>query len=125
MRFIKIIFIVLVILLFAIIYTQNLDVFTHQFELKLDLKTYVVGPYITKNIVIILAAFAIGAVVAIIFGALQSIAGSAESKYKSRKIRELEDRVRELSEERKQKEKAMSAFAPPSSAEEKNPEEES
>lgn len=112
MRFIKIIFIVLVILLFAIIYTQNLDVFTHKFELKLDFKSYLVGPYITQNIVIILAAFVIGAFVAVIFGALQSIGGSAESRQKSRRIKELEARVQELSEEKRQAQQETSGTSP-------------
>lgn len=117
MRFIKIIFIVLVILLFAIIYTQNLDVFTHQFELKLDFKSYLVGPYLTQNIVIILAAFVIGAFVAVIFGALQSIGGSSESRQKSRRIKELEARVRELSADSRQKEQQTSPFAPSATGE--------
>ncbi|MFI5322097.1 MAG: hypothetical protein ACHQ6U_00890 [Thermodesulfobacteriota bacterium] len=105
MRYIKVLFIILIILLFAIIYTQNLDTFTHEFELKLDLKSYVIGPYITKNIVIILSAFAAGAVIAVIFGALQSIGGSSESKEKSRRIRELEARNKELIEEKQREQK--------------------
>ncbi len=129
MRFIKIIFIVLVILLFAVIYTQNLDVFTYEFELKLDLKRYIVGPYLTKNIVIILTGFVVGALVAIIFGALQSISAGSESRYKSRRIKELEARVKEISEQRKHEEHvsatSSSPFATPSYSGESNPEDES
>lgn len=116
MRFIKIIFIVLIILLFAIIYTQNLDVFTHQFELKLDLKTYIIGPYITQNIVIILASFVVGAVIAIFFGALQSITASSDSRYKGRRIKELEAKVRELSAEGPRTESASASPSSPSSS---------
>ena len=111
MKFIKILFIVLVILLFAIIYTQNLDVFTHDFQLQLDLKTHVIGPYVTKNVVIILAAFLVGALVTIFFGALQSLSSSADSRDKSRRIKELEARNRQLSDEnqRLHREKERSA----------------
>ena len=118
MRYIKVLFIILIILFFAILYTQNLDMFTHEFELKLDLKSIVIGPYITKNVVIILAAFVVGAVVAIIFGALQSISSGSESKEKSRRIRELEARNRELIEEKQREDKLKkpdsSPFTPPS-----------
>jgi hypothetical protein len=118
MRYIKVLFIILIILFFAILYTQNIDMFTHEFELKLDLKSVVIGPYITKNVVIILAAFAAGAVVAVIFGVMQSISSSSESKEKSRRIRELEARNRELIEDRQREEKLTkpdsSPFTPPS-----------
>jgi predicted NodU family carbamoyl transferase len=138
MRFIKIIFIVLVILLFAVIYTQNLDVFTYEFTLKLDLKTYLIGPYKTKNVVIILAGFVVGALVAVIFGALSSLSSSSDSRYKSRRINELEARVKELSAEKKREEPVVassssshaasasssSPFDPPTQADEKKSEEE-
>ena len=62
MRFIRLIIIVLIIVFFAIIYTQNLEVFTHQFQLQMDLNQYMIGPYITKNIVLILSAFVLGVV---------------------------------------------------------------
>ena len=136
MRFVKIIFIVLVILLFAVIYTQNLDVFTHEFTLQLDLKTYLIGPYKTKNVVIILTGFVVGALVAVIFGALQSLSSSSDSRYKSRRINELEARVKELSAEKKREEpivvsssspttaSSSSPFDPPTQADEKKSEEE-
>ena len=118
MKFIKILFIVLIILLFAIVYTQNLDVFTHDFQLKLDLKTHVIGPYVTKNVVIILGAFLVGALVTIFFGALQSISASADSRDKSRRVKELEARNRQLSDEnqRLQREKERIAAAPADSS---------
>lgn len=115
MKFIKILFIVLVILLFAIVYTQNLDVFTHDFQLKLDLKTLLIGPYVTKNVVIILGAFLVGALVTIFFGALQSLSTSADSRDKSRRIKELEARNRQLTEEnqklQREKERLASSAA--------------
>lgn len=98
MRFIRLILIVLIIVFFAIIYTQNLEVFTHSFQLQMDLNQYMIGPYITKNIVLILSAFVLGVVVALIFGALQSISASSDSRQKSRRIRELEAHVAELSQ---------------------------
>ena len=96
MRFIRLIIIVLIIVFFAIIYTQNLEVFTHSFQLQMDLNQYMVGPYITKNIVLILSAFVLGVVVALIFGALQVISSSSDSRQKSRKIKELEAQVNEI-----------------------------
>jgi len=98
MRFIRLIIIVLIIVFFAIIYTQNLEVFTHQFQLQMDLNQYMVGPYITKNIVLILSAFVLGVVVALIFGALQAISSSSNSRQKSRRIKELEAQVNQLSQ---------------------------
>ncbi len=132
MRFIRLIFIVLIIVLFAIIYTQNLEVFTHQFQLQMDLNQYMIGPYITKNIVLILSAFVLGVLVALIFGALQSISASSNSRQKSRRIRELEAHVAELSqktqpsasapiasppaeEESSDSESSSNPFSPPSS----------
>ncbi len=95
MRFIRLIIIVLIIVFFAIIYTQNLEVFTHSFELQMDLHQYMIGPYITTNIVLILSAFVLGVLVAIIFGALSSITASSESRQKSRRIKELEAQLAE------------------------------
>ncbi|MEM7009012.1 MAG: LapA family protein [Thermodesulfobacteriota bacterium] len=100
MRFIRLLIIVLIIIFFAIIYTQNLDVFTHKFELQMDLNQYMVGPYITQNVVLILSAFVLGVVVSIIFGALQFISAGSDSRQKSRRIKELEAQVAELSESR-------------------------
>jgi len=119
MRFIKVLFIILIILFFAILYTQNMEMFTHEVKLGLNLKFYKIGPYLTMNVVIILTAFAAGAVVAVIFGALQSIGAGADSREKSRRIRELETRNRELIEEIQREEKlkkpeSSSPFGPPS-----------
>ena len=97
MRFIRLIVIVLIIVFFAIIYTQNLEVFTHSFQLQMDLNQYLIGPYITKNIVLILSAFVLGVIVALIFGALQSISAGSVSRQKSRRIKELEAQLSELS----------------------------
>jgi len=127
MRFIRLIIIVLIIVFFAIIYTQNLEVFTHSFQLQMDLNQYMVGPYITKNIVLILSAFVLGVVVALIFGAIGSISASSDSRQKNRRIRELEAHVAELSqktqapaptlapaEESSDTESSSNPFSPPS-----------
>jgi|GEM_PF-820890 len=122
MRFIRLIFIVLIIVFFAIIYTQNLEVFTHQFQLQMDLNQYMVGPYVTKNIVLILSAFVLGVVVAIIFGALQAISASSDSRQKSRRIRELETHVAELSQKNQS---SVSSPAPAPSTQEESSDSES
>ena len=122
MRFLRIIFIVIIIILFAIIYTQNLDVFTHAFELKLDLNSYYLGPYITKNIVLILGAFVVGAFVAVVFGALQSMTASSEAKRKIKdlqaQVKELQSHIKELTSEGpavvEEEPKDGSPFSPPS-----------
>jgi len=87
----------LIIVFFAIIYTQNIDVFTHSFELQLDFKRFLIGPYITQNVVLILTAFAIGVVLSLFFGALQSVSAGSEIKHNRKRIRELEAQVDELS----------------------------
>lgn len=97
MRFIRLLIIVLIIVFFAIIYTQNLEVFTHKFELQMDLHQYMIGPYITQNVVLILSAFVLGVVVSIIFGALQFISSGSDSRQKSRRIKELEAQLAEQS----------------------------
>lgn len=117
----------MIIVFFAIIYTQNLEVFTHSFQLQMDLNQYMVGPYITKNIVLILSAFVLGVVVALIFGAIGSISASSDSRQKNRRIRELEAHVAELSqktqapaptlapaEESSDTESSSNPFSPPS-----------
>ncbi len=125
MRFIRLIIIVLIIVFFAIIYTQNLEVFTHSFELQMDLNQYMIGPYITTNIVLILSAFVLGVLVAIIFGALSSITASSESRQKSRRIKELEAQLADsgvsvgsqapaASQESSSSEGGSSPFSPPS-----------
>jgi len=98
----------------------------------MDLNQYMIGPYITKNIVLILSAFVLGVLVALIFGALQSISASSNSRQKSRRIRELEAHVAELSqktqpsasapiasppaeEESSDSESSSNPFSPPSS----------
>ena len=101
MKFIRLIIIVLIIVFFAIIYTQNLQVFTQEFQLQMDLNQYMIGPYVTKNIVLILTAFVLGVVVALIFGALQAISASSDSRQKSRRIKELEAKITELTMESK------------------------
>lgn len=111
MRFLRVIFIIIIIVFFAIIYTQNLDVFTQSFELQVDLNKYLIGPYITKNIVIILSAFVLGAFVALVFGALQSMTVSSDAK---RKIKNLQGQVKELQDHIKE----LTAQAPAVVAEE-------
>ena len=121
MRFIRLIIIVLIIVFFAVIYTQNLEVFTHTFQLELDLNQYRIGPYLTKNIVLILSAFVLGVIVALIFGALQAISAGSESRQKSRRIKELEAQLAELpgssqapADEGSSPESGSSPFSPPS-----------
>ena len=122
MRYLRTIFIVIIIILFAIIYTQNLDVFTYTFELKMDLNKYFIGPYITKNIVLILGAFVVGAFVALVFGALGSMTASSEAKRKIKnlqaQVKELQAHIKELTAEApavvEEEQKSDSPFSPPS-----------
>lgn len=104
MRFIKIIILAICVILVIAFFTQNQEVFTHDFELKLDLKFFQIGPYLTTNIVIILVTFLIGVLFAIVWGALRS--GSLKSR-----IKEQQRRINEL--ETQQPEPSTSVFGSP------------
>jgi hypothetical protein len=97
MRFIKIIILAFCVVLVIAFFTQNQEVFTREFELKLDLKFYQIGPYLTTNIVIILMTFLIGVLFAIFWGAFHTGALKSRIKNQQLRIRELEDKDTEPS----------------------------
>lgn len=96
MRFIKILFVLILFVLFAILYVQNQEVVNHVFRFKLDLPFLKVGPYLVYNILIIGISFIIGALFAAVFGALSSSGKSAELRQKNKRIKELETEVLDL-----------------------------
>jgi uncharacterized membrane protein YciS (DUF1049 family) len=95
MKFIKIIVIALLFVLALTLIIQNQEVFNQEFNLKLDLKVYQIGPYITSNLVIIVASFLIGVIFAVVLGAFYAVSIRGELKEKEKRIKELEKEKRE------------------------------
>jgi putative membrane protein len=112
MRFIKIIIIALLFVVALVLIIQNQEVFTHKFELKLDLMVYKVGPYLTSNLVLTVAAFLIGVFFAVIWGAFSSVTLRS-------KLRERERRIKELERDKKESILSPSPFGSPSAETEK------
>jgi uncharacterized membrane protein YciS (DUF1049 family) len=96
MRFVKIVILAVFFILVLTIVFQNQDVFTHKFNIGLDLKFYQVGPYTTSNIVLIAIAFFIGVMFAIIWGAFYSVSMRNQIKEKENRIKELESQKKEI-----------------------------
>ncbi|GBD38408.1 hypothetical protein HRbin37_00657 [bacterium HR37] len=92
MKFIKIIILALLFVLALVLIIQNQEVFTHQFELKLNLGFYQIGPYITSNLLLIVASFLIGVVFAVIWGAFYAASMRGEIKEKNKIIKELQQK---------------------------------
>ncbi|MBI2487743.1 MAG: LapA family protein [Deltaproteobacteria bacterium] len=94
MRSIKILILAILFVIALVLIIQNQAVFTQKFELKLDLMVYQIGPYITSNLVIVVAAFLIGVFFAIIWGAFSSVAARSRLREKDKRIKELEKQQR-------------------------------
>ncbi|MGH7808449.1 MAG: hypothetical protein ACRENT_10205 [Thermodesulfobacteriota bacterium] len=94
MRFIKILIIAILFVLALVLIIQNQAVFTQKFELKLDLIVYQIGPYITSNLVIVVASFLTGVFFAVMWGALSSVAVRSRLREKDKRIKELEKQQR-------------------------------
>ncbi len=96
MKSIKIIIIAIFFILALALIIQNQEVFTTKFPLKLDLKVYQIGPYMTSNIVLLVSAFLIGVIFAIIWGAFYAVSMRRQIKEKDNRIKELETQRREI-----------------------------
>jgi len=90
MRFLKIILLAIFVVIVIVLFIQNQEVFTKTFELKLDLKFYRIGPYLTTNIAIILVTFVIGVLFAVVWGAFYSVSLKSRLKEQQKRIKELE-----------------------------------
>lgn len=90
MKFARIIIFALLFLLVVILYTENIEVFTHRFELALDLKFYKIGPYIMANLMIMVVSFLAGVIFASIWGAFYAMSMRSELKQRQKRIRELQ-----------------------------------
>ena len=90
MKFIKIILLAVFVVLVIVLFVQNQEVFTHDFELKFDIKFYKIGPYLTTNIVIILVTFIVGVLFSVLWGAFHSGSLKSRIKEQQRRINELE-----------------------------------
>lgn len=96
MRFVKIVILAVFFILVLAIIFQNQEVFTHKFDIGLDLKFYQIGPYTTSNIMIIAITFFIGVIFAIIWGAFYSVSIRSRIKEKENRIKELESQNKEI-----------------------------
>ncbi|MGB7292717.1 MAG: LapA family protein [Thermodesulfobacteriota bacterium] len=92
MKFIRIILLAIFVVLVIVLFIQNQEVFTHDFELKFDIKFYKIGPYLTTNIVIILVTFIVGVLFSALWGAFHSGSLKSRIKEQQRRINELEAR---------------------------------
>lgn len=90
MKFIRIILLAIFVVLVIVLFIQNQEVFTHGFELKLDVKLYKIGPYLTANIVIIMVTFILGVLFSVLWGAFHSGSLKSRIKEQQRRINELE-----------------------------------
>jgi uncharacterized membrane protein YciS (DUF1049 family) len=95
MKFAKIIIVTVFFILALTLVIQNQEVFNHQFPLKLDLKVYQIGPYLTSNIVLLACCFLIGVIFAIIWGAFYAVSMRNQIKERDNKIKELQSQNRE------------------------------
>ncbi len=94
MRFIKILILAILFVIALVLIIQNQNVFTQQFELKLDLMVYQIGPYITSNLVLVVSAFLIGVLFALIWGAVSTVSFRSRLREKDQRIKELEKQQR-------------------------------
>jgi len=90
MKFIRIILLAIFVVLVIVLFIQNQEVFTHGFELKLDVKFYKIGPYLTTNIVIIMVTFILGVLFSVLWGAFHSGSLKSRIKEQQRRINEFE-----------------------------------
>src|SRR5919108_3299647 len=96
MKFVKIILLALIFVLFIALVIQNQQVFTHVFSLKLNLNFYEIGPYLVTNLVLIAVSFLVGVIFAVLYGALSAISMRTELREKNRRIKELEKQKTEV-----------------------------
>lgn len=118
MKFIRIIITALLFVLALVLIIQNQEVFTHKFELKLDLMFYKLGPYLISNLVLTVVAFLIGVFFAAIWGAFSSVGLRSRLREKEKRIKELE-RDRRESILSPSPSTTASPFSPPSTETEK------
>ncbi|HSG32288.1 MAG TPA: lipopolysaccharide assembly protein LapA domain-containing protein [Thermodesulfobacteriota bacterium] len=90
MRSIKILIQALIFVALIVVIIQNIDVFTYEFELGLDLEVWSSGTFIIKNIVLIASSFLLGVILTIFWGAFSSASKSSTIKQQKKKIKELE-----------------------------------
>jgi len=91
MRLIKLIVLVAIFILILAVYNQNDDIFTHRFDLGVDLIFYQTPRYELANILIILSTFVLGVIFAGIFGAFSSLGTKKKLKEKDKEIKELKN----------------------------------
>ena len=93
MRFLRIILILIFVLLVCVLYIQNQEIVNHVFKFQIDLEVVKYGPIGVYNIGIITAAFIVGVLFAVIFGAFSSISKSSKLRQKDKTIKDLENEI--------------------------------
>lgn len=96
MRFLRIILILIFVLLVCVLYIQNQEIVNHVFKFQIDLEVVKYGPIGVYNIGIITAAFVVGVLFAVIFGAFNSISKSSKLRQKDKTIKDLENEIMHL-----------------------------
>ncbi len=119
MKYIKTIFVAIIVVVFCVLYVQNEDVFTYQFRLNFDISVYKIGPYLVYNVALIGASFVLGVLFSVIYGVFHSTGKSSELNKKDEKIKSLETKVSDLEQQLSEKEEGGSSsgsgiFSPPS-----------
>lgn len=90
MRFIKILIQAIIFVGLILVIFQNQEVFTHEFQLGLDLQIWNSGTFVTSNIVLIASAFLLGVILSILWGVFSSAGKTSTIKQQRKKIKELE-----------------------------------
>lgn len=93
MRFLRIILMLVFVLLVCVLYIQNQEIVNHVFKFKIDLQFAQYGPIGVYNIGIITAAFVIGVLFAVFFGAFSSAGKSSKIREKNKTIKDLENEI--------------------------------
>ncbi len=92
MKFLKTLIQAVIFILLLLIIVQNQEVFTHEFQLALNIILWESGTFATSNIVLIAAAFLIGVILSIVWGVFRNAALKSTIKQQKKQIRELENR---------------------------------
>lgn len=92
MKFLKTLIQAVIFILLLLIIVQNQEVFTHEFQLALNIILWESGTFATSNIVLIAAAFLIGVILSIVWGVFRNAALKSTIKQQKKQIRELESR---------------------------------
>lgn len=93
MKPLKIIVLAILFILTIVVVLQNHEVFTHEFELGIDLQVVSFGPFLAKNLLLQIIAFIFGVLFAVMWGAFHAGSLRRELREARQKTRELENKL--------------------------------